>query len=151
MYPSVLNHLARHNNSTKNMDDESIRHLALSITNDFNKTWVFPHREIKMASDTLQSADEYRMITYESLFDETVRMSVLRSLAAFMRFDKLDNQRLACAFSFLDRPTFLNIQGMLEVYRREEKLTCYMNHIFSSKLNGTDIHFRLFQNDNKIC
>lgn len=99
----------------------------------------------------MQSADEYRMVTYESMFDITIRISVLRTIADFMRFDKLDNQRLSCAFSFLDRPTFLKVQSMLEVYRREPKLTCYMNHIFSSKLNGTVIHHRLFQSYNKIC
>lgn len=99
----------------------------------------------------MQSTDEYRMISYESLLDKKMRISVLRTIAEFMRFDKLDNQRLNCAFSFLDRPTFVNAQEMLDTYRREEKLTCYMNHIFSSKLNGTVIHYRLFQNFNKIC
>ena len=72
------------------------------------------------------SANEYRMISFESLLDKNIRISVLRAIAEFMHFDKLDNQRLNCAFSFLDRHTFVNVQEMIDAYRREEKLTCYM-------------------------
>jgi hypothetical protein len=50
VYPSFLLQLARHNNSIKSLDEDSIRHLALTITNDFNKTSIFPHQEIKVAS-----------------------------------------------------------------------------------------------------
>jgi hypothetical protein len=151
VYPTVLRHLALHNNSTKGMDDEAIRHLALAVTNDFNRTVIFPHREIKLASEMMQSADEYRMITYESLFNPDMRVSVLKALASFLRFEKVDDQRITCAFSFIDRKTFSDIEVMLATYRKEEKLVCYMNHIFASKLNGTDIHFRLFSDYKKSC